>query len=51
VGKKIVTWLLIAFVVYFVLHEPTRAAQVVRSTASAINYAGHQVLHFFDSVA
>ncbi len=50
VFKKIVTWLVIAFVVYFVLKEPTRAGDVVRNTATALNHAGHQVLNFFDSI-
>lgn len=50
-GRKILTWLVIAFVVWFVLHDPGRAGLVVRNTASALNHAGHQILHFFDSVS
>ena len=49
--KKIVFWLVIAFVVYFILKEPDRAGEVVRDTATAINTAGRQVLNFFDSIA
>ena len=49
--KKIVFWLVIAFVVYFILQEPDRAGEVVRETATAINTAGRQVLNFFDSIA
>lgn len=49
--KKILTWLAIAFVIYFVLTEPTRAGDLVRSTASALNSGAQQVLHFFDSIA
>ncbi len=44
-------WLVVAFVVYFVLKEPTRAGEVVRNTATALNHAGRQVLNFFDSIA
>lgn len=51
VFKKIVTWLVIAFVIYFVLKEPSRAGDVVRNTATALNHAGRQVLDFFDSIA
>lgn len=49
--RKTLTWLLVAFVVYFVLKEPDRAGEVVRDTATAINHAGRQVLNFFDSIA
>ena len=50
VFKKIVFWLVIAFVVYFILKEPDRAGEVVRDTANALNHAGRQVLNFFDSI-
>lgn len=49
--RKIVFWLVVAFVVYFVLKEPSRAGEVVRNTATALNHAGRQVLNFFDSIA
>jgi hypothetical protein len=51
VGRKVLTWLVIAFVVYFVLKEPTRAGDIVQNTAAALNHAGKQVLSFFNSIA
>ncbi|MEP6463905.1 MAG: hypothetical protein ABJC62_10940 [Frankiaceae bacterium] len=49
--RKGLFWLVIAFVIYFVLKEPTRAGEVVRNTATALDHAGRQVLNFFDSIA
>ena len=50
-GKKVLTWLLIAFVVWDVLSEPDHAGNVVRNTAIALDHAGRQVLNFFNSIA
>ena len=49
--RKALTWLVIGYVVYFVINEPTHAGELVRSGVSAIGTAGDHLMTFFDSLS
>jgi hypothetical protein len=45
--KKVLTWALVAFLIFFVVSRPTAAAQVVKSIGSGIVGIGVGVSDFF----
>jgi hypothetical protein len=45
--KKVLTWALVAFLVFFVVSRPTAAAQVVKSLGNGILGIGHGFSDFF----
>jgi hypothetical protein len=49
--KRILTWLGIAFVVFFVLSSPGDAGSVVRSAFDGIESAADQLAEFVKSIA
>jgi len=49
--KKALTWVGIAFVVFFLLSSPTDAAGVVRSAFDGIQSAANQLATFVKSIA
>jgi len=48
--KKVLTWSLVAFLVFFVVSRPTAAAQVVKSLGSGIASIGHGFSDFFTNL-
>jgi hypothetical protein len=50
-AKKALTWIGIAFVVFFVLSSPTDAGGVVRSAFDGIETAANQLATFVTSIA
>jgi hypothetical protein len=50
-AKKALTWIGIAFVVFFVLSSPTDAGSVVHSAFAGIQSAANQLAVFVKSIA
>lgn len=50
-AKKALTWIGIAFVVFFVLSSPTDAGGVVKSAFDGIETAANQLAEFVTSIA
>jgi hypothetical protein len=48
--KKVLTWALVAFLVFFVVSRPTAAAQVVKSIGSGIKSIGVGFGDFFSNL-
>jgi hypothetical protein len=48
--KKVLTWALVAFLVFFVVSRPTAAAQVVKSIGSGIVGIGQGFGDFFTNL-
>jgi len=48
--KSIVGWLVIAFVVWWVIQEPTSAAHLVHNIGSLLSQAAHGVSNFVTSI-
>ncbi|MDP9431616.1 MAG: hypothetical protein M3P91_02535 [Actinomycetota bacterium] len=49
--KKLLTWLIVAFAVFYILTEPASAASAVRGAAEGAERAGRQVVTFFTALA
>jgi large-conductance mechanosensitive channel len=49
--KKVVTWLVVAFVVFYVIQAPDQSAQVVRNAGQALGDAASSLAHFLKSLA
>lgn len=49
-AKKIVTWLVIAFVVFYVIRSPDQSAQVVRNAGHALGAAASSLATFVGSL-
>ncbi|MDQ1539053.1 MAG: hypothetical protein QOE58_3446 [Actinomycetota bacterium] len=49
--KKAVTWLAIAFAVFYLLTQPASAAVAVRSAGHALMQAADQIAAFFTNLA
>ncbi len=49
--KKLLTWLIVAFAVFYILTEPASAAAAVRGAAESAAQAGTQVITFFTALA
>jgi large-conductance mechanosensitive channel len=48
--KKVVTWLVIAFVVFYVIQEPERSADLVRNAGEALGDAASSLSTFVESL-
>ncbi len=48
--KKVVTWLVIAFVVFYVIQEPQRSADLVRNAGEALGNAASSLSTFVGSL-
>jgi large-conductance mechanosensitive channel len=48
--KKVVTWLVVAFVLFFVIQAPEQSAQLVRSAGEALGDAATSLAQFVGSL-
>jgi hypothetical protein len=48
--KKVLLWLLLAFVVYTIIVSPAKAAGMVRETFQSVSVAGESLGDFFDAL-
>jgi hypothetical protein len=48
--KKVVTWLVVAFVVFYVIQAPEPSAQLVRSAGQALGDAASSLAQFVGSL-
>ena len=48
--KKVITWLIVAFVVFYVIREPERSAEVVKSAGQALGNAASSLAAFVGSL-
>ena len=48
--KKVVAWLIVAFVVFYVIQAPEQSAQIVRNVGEAIGNAANSFAAFIGSL-
>ncbi|SOD93631.1 hypothetical protein [Blastococcus haudaquaticus] len=48
--KKVVTWLVVAFVVFYVIQAPEQSAELVRSAGQALGDAASSLAQFVGSL-
>jgi hypothetical protein len=48
--KKVVTWLVVAFVVFYVIQAPEASAQIVRNAGTALGGAASSLAAFVGSL-
>ena len=48
--KKVVTWLVVAFVVFYVIQAPEASAQIVRNAGHALGEAASSLAAFVGSL-
>ena len=48
--KKVVTWLVVAFVVFYVIQAPDQSAQIVRNAGNALGDAASSLAKFVGSL-
>ena len=48
--KKIVTWLAVAFVVFYVIQAPEQSAQIVKNAGEALGDAASSLANFVGSL-
>ena len=48
--KKVVTWLVVAFVVWFVIQAPEQSAQMVKNAGEALGNAASSLAEFVGSL-
>ena len=48
--KKVVTWLVVAFVVFYVIQAPEQSARLVRSAGQALGDAASSLAQFVGSL-
>jgi large-conductance mechanosensitive channel len=48
--KKVVTWLIVAFVVFYVIQQPEKSADMVRSAGHALGAAASSMSAFVGSL-
>ncbi len=49
--KKVLTWLVVAFVVFYVIQAPESSAQLVRNAGEALGDAAQSLANFVASLA
>ena len=49
--KKVLTWLALAFVIFYIISAPESSADFVRSAGQAIGNAATSLASFFESLA
>jgi hypothetical protein len=48
--KKVVTWLVVAFVIFYIIQQPEDAANIVRSMGAALSNAAASMTAFVGSL-
>jgi hypothetical protein len=48
--KKVVTWLVVAFVLFYVIQAPEQSAQLVRNAGNALGDAASSIAQFVGSL-
>jgi large-conductance mechanosensitive channel len=48
--KKVVTWLVVAFIVFYVIQAPEQSAELVRSAGQALGDAASSLSRFVGSL-
>ena len=48
--KKVITWLIVAFVVFYVIQAPERSAEIVKSAGETLGDAASSLADFFESL-
>jgi hypothetical protein len=48
--KKVLTWLVLAFVIFYVIQAPEASAQLVRNAGEALGDAAHSLAAFVGSL-
>ena len=48
--KKVLTWLVLAFVIFYVIQAPEASAQLVRNAGEALGDAAHSLASFVGSL-
>jgi hypothetical protein len=48
--KKVVTWLVVAFIVFYVIQAPEQSAQMVKNVGQALGDAAHSLADFVGSL-
>ena len=48
--KKVVTWLVVAFVVFYVIQAPEQSAQIVKDAGEALGDAASSIADFVGSL-
>jgi hypothetical protein len=48
--KKVVTWLVVAFVIFYVIQAPEQSAQLVRNAGQALGDAASSLAEFVESL-
>lgn len=48
--KKVVAWLVVAFVIFYVIQEPEASAEIVRSAGHALGEAASSMAEFVGSL-
>lgn len=48
--KTILTWVLVAFAVWWVVQQPTNAAHLIHNIASLLSTAANGLSHFVSSI-
>ena len=48
--KKVITWLVVAFVVFYVIKSPDQSAQIVRDAGNALGDAASSLATFVGSI-
>jgi hypothetical protein len=48
--KKVVTWLIVAFVMFYVIQQPEKSADMVRSAGHALGSAASSMAAFVGSL-
>ncbi|MGH4014116.1 MAG: hypothetical protein ACRDSL_09355 [Pseudonocardiaceae bacterium] len=48
--KKYLTWIIIAFVLFFIISQPNQAADFVRDGVGMLQDAGRRAMAFMDSL-
>ena len=49
--KKVLTWLALAFVIFYIISAPESSADFIRSAGQAIGDAATSLASFFESLA
>ena len=48
--KKVVTWLVVAFIVFYVIQAPEQSAQIVKNAGEALGDAASSLANFVGSL-
>lgn len=49
-AKKAITWIVVAFVLWFLFTQPTQSAELVRGGVGLLQQAAESVMTFFQSL-